>query len=219
LIHHRILRGADTLSPAELRRRELKHRLAESVRRVVEEAALVDVATTADDASIERLIAEVDELTERFAKVASFRAAGGLNTTEEWEGALTERSPISGRSNPAAAPLLFEEFDGDGVLHAHARYGFAYEGPPGCLHGGVVAGAFDEMVGVGQAASGGMGMTGTLSIKMRRPTPLHTRIDYEAGVSKVDGRKITVWSKSTDPDGNLLCEAEGLMITPRQPLR
>jgi acyl-coenzyme A thioesterase PaaI-like protein len=214
----RVFRASRELPPAAARRRELKHRLANAVRRVVEDAALVDATAAASDDDLAQLIAGAEALAAQFEAVPSHREKGGLNYDEnEWEGALLERSPISGHSNPLAAPLVIEEVDEGGTLHATATYGYAYEGPPGHLHGGCVAGAFDEMVGVGQTAGGEMGYTGTLSIKMRRPTPLHTRIDYEAGVAKVDGRKITVWSKSY-ADGNLLCEAEALMITPRERL-
>lgn len=213
-----MFRAKRELSADGARRRELKHRLADAVRRVVEDAALVDATAAASDADLETLIAGAEALAAQFGAVPSHRAKGGLNYDEnEWEGALLERSPISGHSNPLAAPLVVDEIDDAGVLHASATYGYAYEGPPGHLHGGCVAGAFDEMVGVGQVASGEMGYTGTLSIKMRRPTPLHTRIEYEAGVGKIDGRKITVWSKSF-ANGELLCEAEALMISPRERL-
>ncbi|MBA3654560.1 MAG: hypothetical protein H0W70_10245 [Actinobacteria bacterium] len=214
----RVFRGSRELPAADARRRELKHRLAAAVRRIVEDAALVDAAGAAADGDLETLIGGAEELARRFEAVPSHREKGGLNYDEnEWEGALLERSPISGHSNPLAAPLVIEDIDESGVLHATATYGYAYEGPPGHLHGGCVAGAFDEMVGVGQVAGGEMGYTGTLSIKMRRPTPLHTRIDYEAGVTNVDGRKISVWSKSY-ARGDLLCEADALMITPRERL-
>lgn len=210
------MRFEGALPASEERRRELKHRLAESVRAVVEHAVLVD-AGDVDEATLEATIAEVDQLGERLGTLASHRAKGGLNYMDTWEGALFERSPISGRSNPVAGPLLIDGFDDDGVLHAHATYGHAYEGPPASLHGGVVAGAFDEMVGVGQVAAGQAGFTGRLTVRMKKTTPLHTRIEYEAGVSKVDGRKISVWSRST-ANGEVVGEAEALMITPRGPL-
>lgn len=211
----RVFRADRDLGDAGNRRRNLKHRLADAVRRVVEDAALVD-ASSAPEAELTALITATEQLAAQFEKTPSHRERGGLNYDEnEWEGALLERSPISGRSNPLAAPLEVDDIDADGVLHAHATFGYAYEGPPGHLHGGAVAGAFDDMVGVGQVASGQMGYTGTLSIKFRRPTPLHTRIEYEAAVGRVSGRKIHVWSKSYAA-GELLCEAEALMISPKE---
>ena len=48
---------------------------------------------------------------------------------------------------------------------------------------------------------------------MRRPTPLNKRIEYEAGVDRVDGRKIFVWGRSTC-EGELLADAEIVFIAP-----
>jgi hypothetical protein len=208
----------EEVSPDAARRRELKRRLADAVRQVVEDVALVDATAVATDDDLERLIAAAKQLSAQLAAAPSHRAKGGLNYEgSDWEGALVERSPISGHSNPLAGPLVVDPVGDDDVVRAHAPFGYAYEGPPGHLHGGAVAGAFDEMVGIGQAVSGRAGFTGVLPIQMRRPTPLHTRIDYEAGVTKVDGRKISVWSTAT-ANGELVGEAEALMITPRTPL-
>ena len=47
------------------------------------------------------------------------------------------------------------------------RVGPAYEGPPGCVHGGFIAAAFDEVLGSTQSLSGSPGMTGPTD----RPLP------------------------------------------------
>src|SRR4051795_12472896 len=57
--------------------------------------------------------------------------------------AMFEFSPFIGRSNPVAPPMFLRE--ADGVILGDIRFGAAYEGPPGCVHGGYVAGAFDEL--------------------------------------------------------------------------
>jgi hypothetical protein len=126
---------------------------------------------------------------------------------------LVERSGITGRSNPIAPPLHIE-FDGE-TTRGWAVYGAAYEGPPNCLHGGFIAAAFDDLLGVTQMASGSAGFTGNFVVKMRKPTPLFRRIDYEAGLAKVEGRKIWTWGRSYDGD-TLLAEAEILFISPKQ---
>jgi hypothetical protein len=51
-------------------------------------------------------------------------------------------------------------------------------------------------------------------VKMLKPTPLNRRIDYEAGVDHVDGRKIHVWARSRDAD-RLLAEAQIVFIAPK----
>ena len=77
-----------------------------------------------------------------------------------------------------------------------------------------MAAAFDDLLGATQTLSGIAGFTGTLTIKMVRPTPLNRRIDYEGGVASVEGRKILTWGRSTYA-GEEVARAEGLFISPR----
>jgi hypothetical protein len=200
----------DDLPDDEKRRRARKIELVAAARALIEKVALLDVST-ADEDALEAIVAELDALNARMEPMPDFRETG-LNGAPGWASYLTQRSPISGQLNPVAAPLHLES-DGT-ITRGWAIYDGAYEGPPGTLHGGIVAGAFDELLGVAQAASGTAGMTGRLTIHMRKPTPLRVRIDYEAGVEKVDGRKIFAWGRSTHA-GALLCEADGLFIQPR----
>ena len=197
--------------PPEEGGRRVKHDLAEATRRLVEAVALLDVSDP-DPGELEGLVADVEAVTAHVTAYPSLRRFGGPALSPHPNGALTERSGISGRSNPLAPPLRIR-IDGDRT-HGAAIYGEAYEGPPGCLHGGFVAAAFDDLLGCAQTASGMAGFTGTLTIRMRRPTPLNTRIDYEAGVTRVSGRRIVCWGRSTAEDV-LLAEAEGIFVTPR----
>lgn len=119
-------------------------------------------------------------------------------------------SPLIGRSNPMAPPIEMGA-EGDRVF-GRVVFGSAYEGPPGCLHGGYVAAAFDEVLGYAQSLSGNPGMTGTLRVAYRSPTPLHQELRFEAWVERVEGRKI--FTRSTLHAGERLCaEAEGLFIS------
>jgi hypothetical protein len=92
------------------------------------------------------------------------------------------------------------------------RYGYAYEGPPGCVHGGVIAAAFDEVLGFAQSLGGRPGMTGTLTVKYRRPTPLDTDLIFEGWVDRIEGRKIFTQGRCL-ADGVVTAEAEGLFIS------
>ena len=65
-----------------------------------------------------------------------------------------------------------------------------------------------------QMAAGIAGYTGTLTVKMLRPTPLYKRIDYEAHFDRMDGRKIWVTAGSWCGDEQL-AEAEILFIGPK----
>jgi len=192
-------------SPRRLR----KHALAQQVRELVDDVLMLDVEAADDEA-----LAEAEERLalahKAFADLPDIRAAGPHLTPVD--SSLFERSPLSGLSNALAAPLVLE-FDGE-VTRGHATYPAVYEGPPGLVHGGYVISAFDDLLGVAQAASGIAGFTGTLSVRLHAGTPLNQRIDYEAGVSSHEGRKVIAWGKSFF-DGQLLAEAEGIFIEPR----
>jgi hypothetical protein len=118
-------------------------------------------------------------------------------------------SPMIGWYSPLAAPMQCELRDG-GVV-GHATLGAAYEGPPGCVHGGVIAGLFDELLGVANIAAGVGAMTGTLTVVYRSPTPLYTDLHLEGRVRGIDGRKVN--TSGTLSVGDRRCaEAEGIFI-------
>ena len=197
----------DTPSPRRLR----KHALADEVRALVADVLYLDVETADEDDLIEAE-ARLTEARKTIAALPDIRGKGGVYGNRG-DASLFERSPLSGRCNALAAPLVLE-FDGPRTL-GHATYGEAYEGPPGSVHGGYVISAFDDLLGVAQAASGTAGFTGTLSVRLVARTPLHERIEYEAGVQERAGRKVTVWGRST-LRGEVLAEATGIFVAPRQ---
>lgn len=197
--------------PVEDEGRAAKHRLVREVKRIVDDVALLDVGANEID-DLNDFADEACTLADRVERAPSLRAFGGAAVAGPADAVLAERSPISGRSNPLAPPLHLEVTDG--VTRAWAVWTDAYEGPPGCLHGGWVAAAFDDLMGLAQMASGKAGFTGTLTVKMMKPTPLNRRIDYEAWLDRVDGRKI--WCKASARHGDeLLGEAEIVFISPR----
>jgi acyl-coenzyme A thioesterase PaaI-like protein len=55
-------------------------------------------------------------------------------------------------------------------------------------------------------------MTGTLTIRYLRPTPLHTELIIEAELVRIKGRKIFTEGRIL-ADGLLTAEAEGLFIS------
>jgi acyl-coenzyme A thioesterase PaaI-like protein len=118
-------------------------------------------------------------------------------------------SPVIGFANPVAPPVVVEAVNGE--LHGSAWFDSQYEGPPTCVHGGVIAMVFDEMLGAANILSGNPGMTGTLTIRYRKPTPLRTPLRLEARFEGRDGRKIR--TTGTIYHGDVLtAEAEGIFI-------
>ena len=54
-------------------------------------------------------------------------------------------------------------------------------------------------------------MTGTLTVRYRRPTPLHRDLRFEGTLDRVEGRKIFTTGRCFDGD-DVTAEAEGLFI-------
>jgi len=118
-------------------------------------------------------------------------------------------SPMIGRYNALAPPVTVEVVDG--AVHGTGNLDAAYEGPPGCVHGGVIAALFDELLGVANISAGVGAMTGTLTITYRSPTPLQSDLTFYAKVLGVEGRKVR--TMGTIHAGDRLCaEADGIFI-------
>ncbi len=128
-------------------------------------------------------------------------------------GAFFDQSPMIGLANPLAPPIrIYKTSDTTG--EATANFGSAYEGPPGSVHGGFVAAAFDEVLGFVQSLSGNPGFTGTLTVRYRSPTPLHTELRFHGTWLRTEGRKI--FTEAQVFAGEVLCaEAEALFISAR----
>jgi acyl-coenzyme A thioesterase PaaI-like protein len=122
-----------------------------------------------------------------------------------------DNSPVAGLSNPLAPPLFLRIEEGE--VRGDIRWGSQYEGPPGCVHGGYVAASFDEVLGLAQDLGGQPGMTGTLTIRYRRPTPLHADHHFVGTFDGREGRKNFTSGRLYDADENLLAEADGIFIS------
>ena len=91
---------------------------------------------------------------------------------------LFPTSPVIGPLNPIAPPVELSVIDGK--LHGTARFDDQYEGPPSCVHGGIIALVFDEMLGAAAILERTPGMTGTLTIRYSSPTPLRQELHLAA---------------------------------------
>jgi acyl-coenzyme A thioesterase PaaI-like protein len=125
-------------------------------------------------------------------------------------GAFFDQSPLIGLANPLAPPMVVGR-SGPLTGIATVTFGSAYEGPPGCVHGGYVAAAFDEMLGFVQSLGGNPGMTARLTISYRSPTPLHTELIIEGELVRTEGRKNFCAGRML-ANGVVTAEAEGLFV-------
>ena len=92
-------------------------------------------------------------------------------------------SPMIGFANPISPPVevwAVHGEDGQRELRGRVTFDYPYEGPPTCVHGGVIAELFDELLGLSNILAGLGAMTGTLTIRYRRPTPLLAPLELAA---------------------------------------
>lgn len=113
---------------------------------------------------------------------------------------------VIGRQNPLAPPLTVRFEPPRAVLTG--VFGRAYEGPPGCVHGGVLAAAFDMVLAAASLVGGAGGPTARLEISYRRPTALNVPCEFEGRVERHDGRKVRAVGRLTQR-GRVTVEAAG----------
>lgn len=116
---------------------------------------------------------------------------------------------VVGRLNPLAPPIAFSFEDGKSV--GRVTFTRPYEGPPGCVHGGMIAAAFDQTLSIANILAGAAGPTAQLVLRYRKPTPLGVPLRFEGWQTRVAGRRIHT-------EGRLLAgelvtvEAEGIFV-------
>ena len=116
---------------------------------------------------------------------------------------------VIGLYNPLALPVQMSFEDGRAV--GRALFTTPYEGPPGCVHGAVLAACFDQVFVLATMATGTGGPTVQLEMSFRRPTPLRRPVVFEAWVERVDGRKIHTAGRVVH-DGQVCVEASGVFV-------
>lgn len=121
---------------------------------------------------------------------------------------------VVGLRNPIAPPLAIVQDRVKGGASSEFFLNALYEGPPGKVHGGVLALVLDQIFGEAAAAGGTPGMTGTLTLRYRKPTALGA-MSAEAWVDSSAGIKTIVKGWLKDAEGEITVEAEGLFILPR----
>jgi hypothetical protein len=188
-----------------------RERLAAALRPII---TLV-VAHELDDQAITAAAVAVEEVADQLGAAAGPRRARHRPDPSQQAHEFFPTSPVIGAENPIAPPVRVWDVvgaeSGQREIGGQAWFDFPYEGPPTCVHGGVIAETFDEILGAANLASGNPGMTGTLTVRYRKPTPLRTDLRLEARTVGRTGRKISTWGGIFHGDV-LTAEAEGLFI-------
>jgi acyl-coenzyme A thioesterase PaaI-like protein len=189
---------------------DTRQHLASACRAIIEELA----SSTADSGSF----AAASDLVQQAVGILGASShgrpyEGGEASLANYQGSLfIDHSPLVGPLNPLAPPIVVTA-DGTRVTGV-VTFGSAFEGPPGCVHGGFLAAAFDEVLGFAQGLSGNPGMTASLTIDYRSPTPLRQELRLVGDIDRIDGRKIHVTGElRVAADDRLCAEARGLFLS------
>jgi acyl-coenzyme A thioesterase PaaI-like protein len=123
---------------------------------------------------------------------------------------LADRMPfdaVIGAYNPIALPVDVTVVDGKAI--GRACFTTPFEGPPGCVQGGVIAATFDIVLSAANRAAQAAGPTVSLTMRYRRPTLLHRDLVVECEVAETDGRRTRSVGRILQ-DGQVTVEAEGV---------
>ena len=181
--------------------------LANSVRKLID----ITIRTEANAETVAAAVATIEDVA---AKLSTSMTAGsfGVRTAEDGQ-SMAWGNVLIGVRNPVAPPLIIHH-DADGSVWTEFELGAAYEGPPGHVHGGVCALVLDHVLGATAHQPGRPAVTGTLTIRYLRGTPLG-RLRAEAHVDRSEGVKTFAVGRIYDASCQATVEAEGVFIFPK----
>jgi acyl-coenzyme A thioesterase PaaI-like protein len=180
--------------------------LADSVR------ALVDatIRTTVPRDEVLAATAAIDAVTARL-RASQIDGTAGVHFNAQGRSWQWGNAAVGTRN--AAAPQMTFTYHDDDVVRSDVVLGAAHEGPPGRVHGGMLALLLDHLMGVTASHRQRPAMTGTLTMRYVRATPLGA-IHLEGRIDRFEGWKTIVLATVSDAEG-VTVEAEGIFVMPR----
>lgn len=120
---------------------------------------------------------------------------------------------VCGLENDFGLKLSFYKEE-DGSVVVNYTVPDRYQGYPGVVHGGIVTTMLDEILGRVSAvdAPNRFMFTAKLTTRYRHPVPTEKPLRMVGRIIKDRGRIIESKAELFGPDGELLAEAEGLMV-------
>jgi acyl-coenzyme A thioesterase PaaI-like protein len=186
----------------------VNEQLAQSVRRLID----VTIRTEVDAQTLEAATDKIESATAQLS-AALMPGSFGVQSTSDGQ-SIAWGNVVIGVRNPVAPPLVIHH-EPDSSVHTDFVLGAAYEGPPGHMHGGVCAMILDHMLGATAHQPGRPAVTGTLTLRYLRGTPLGQPLHAQAHVDRIEGAKTFAVGHIADADG-ITVQAEGVFIHPRK---
>ena len=183
-------------------------RFIEAVRALQDHARAVDAP--------DGVISEAADLIEKVSDLLSPFDA------DEWTTPSGRRMDLPNRGNILPVPMKVHK-TGEGTagrIQGWARFRRFHLGRNSAVHGGALGLLFDSVLGMtsGVITGGPRQRTAYLHLNYRQVVPIEKELQIDAGVDRVDGRKIFVSGALSDGD-TVLTEAEALfvLLKPGQP--
>ncbi|MGH7287688.1 MAG: hypothetical protein ACREI8_06675 [Myxococcota bacterium] len=187
--------------------------LAESVRGLVETMLRVPVLNADAAAEVERTRSAIDALERTLASHALHDPVPRMGPEPAAQRPYYVSGVILGPHHPLRPELRIAH--ADGVTHGTVLFGVTFEGPPGCVHGGFVAHFFDQVLGQHNLWARIPAMTGTLSVRFRKGTPILRELAFDVRHERRSERKV-VTSGRLHAAGDVFSEAEGTFVIPKR---
>ena len=168
---------------------QARHRLAAATRALNEKLVSTDIGpelAAALTEKVEGLTAELSQ-AQQVTGLVDMAKRGQRGTIDDVMGELVS---VGGRSHPCSPELRWQE--ASSRITGTVKFSQAFEGPPGHVHGGWVAGVLDHLMGMTHVRTGHPGMTGGLSVRYLKPTPLNQVIEVSAQATELDDKRTEV---------------------------
>ncbi|MEA5077352.1 MAG: PaaI family thioesterase [Anaerolineaceae bacterium] len=123
---------------------------------------------------------------------------------------------VCGLDNPRGLALRFES-DGAGKTFTRTTFSSDFQGYPGIVHGGILSTVLDEVGGrasMKQMRPEVVLVTGKLTVHFRKPVKVGQPVVIEGEVVKEYGRVVETKATIRSESGDLLVEAEIVLVQP-----
>lgn len=180
-------------------------RFVEGVRTLQDHARAVDAP--------DQVITEAADLLDKASQLL------GPYEVDEWTSPSGRRMDLPNRGSVLGVPGEYHKTD-DGRIGGFVRFRRFHLGRNGAVHGGCIAQMFDSVLGYTafRLTEGHKQRTAYLHVNYRQIVPIEKELTVDAGVERVDGRKIFIEGRVLDGD-TVLADAEALFVKlrPGQP--
>ena len=158
-------------------------------------------------------------ITEAAALIEKVSALLAPYEADEWHSPSGRRMDLPNRGNIMSVPVDLHVTE-DGRIGGTAQFRRYPLGRNGAVHGGVLGLLFDSLLGFTAAklTKSAYQRTAHLGIDYRKIVPIGKQLQVDAGIDRIDGRKIFVSGQVLD-DGVVLTEGDALFVRlkPGQP--